>query len=142
VATFNLGPCTVTFKHTDPGNYLLGWCNTTSLGPFNSKQGGHLILWDPGLAVEYPSGSTIYVPLAIVTHSNIPTQAEERHYSFTQYHAGGIFRYIANGFRTEKEFFAQASREEQAQREADREGRWERGLDMFPKLFEFTPNSL
>lgn len=90
--------------------------------------------------VEFPSGSTIFVPSAIVTHSNVPTQLGERRYSFTQYCAGGILRYVANGFRTEKEFLAEAPREEQAQREADRVGRWERGLDMFPKLSEFTPN--
>jgi len=92
--------------------------------------------------VEFPPGSTIFVPSAIVTHSNVPIQPEECRYSFTQYCAGGILHYIANGFRTEKEFLAEASREEQAQREADRVGRWERGLDMFPKLSEFTPNSL
>jgi hypothetical protein len=117
----------------------LGWCSLTSLGPFDPKQGGHIILWDLGLVVEFPPGSTIFVPSAIIAHSNVPIRPEERRYSFTQYFAGGILRYIANGFRTEEEFLAQASKEEKVQREADRVGRWKRGLDMFPKLSEFTP---
>jgi hypothetical protein len=138
-ATFNFGPHTVSFPHLDPGNLLYSWCSITSLGPFEPKQSGHLILWDLGIIVEFPPGSTIFVPSAIVTHSNTPIQPGERRYSFTQYCAGGIFRFIANGFCSDSDFLAKASKEEKEQREVERQGRWERGLAMFPKLSEFTP---
>jgi hypothetical protein len=140
-ATFNFGPSTISFPHTDPGNSLPGWCSITSLGPFDHKRGGHLILWDLGIIVEFPPASTIFVPSAIVTHSNTPIQPYERRYSFTQYCAGGIFRFIANGFRSDADFLAQATKEEKEGREAEREGRWERGLALFPKLSEFIPTA-
>jgi hypothetical protein len=119
---------------------LNGWCSITSFSPFDSKRGGHIILWDLGLVVEFPAGSTVFIPSAFIMHSNVPIACDERRYSFTQYCSGGIFRYIANGFRTDDEFLAQATKTEKAQREMEREGRWERGLEMFPKLFEFTPD--
>lgn len=137
-ATFNFGPWTVTFPHTDPGNLLWGWCQITSLGPFNYKRGGHLVLWELGLVIEFPPGSTVFIPSALITHSNVPIQDGERRYSFTQYCAGGLFRYIANGFRSDKVFMAEASEEEKEAREEARVGRWERGLEMLPKLSELT----
>jgi hypothetical protein len=138
-ATFNFGPHTVSFPHFDPGNLLYGWCSITSLGPFDPKRGGHIILWDLGLIVEFPPSSTIFVPSAIVTHSNTPIQPGEHCYSFTQYGAGGTFRFIANGLRSESDFLANANKEEKVQREMERQSRWERGLAMFLKLSEFTP---
>jgi hypothetical protein len=89
--------------------------------------------------VEFPPGSTIFVPSAIVTHSNTPIQPYERRYLFTQYCAGGIFRFIANGFHSDADFLAQAKKEEKERREVERGRRWERGLVMFPKLSEFIP---
>ncbi|KAK0435336.1 uncharacterized protein EV420DRAFT_1653282 [Desarmillaria tabescens] len=70
--TFNFGPKTATFEHTDSGNLPFGWCSVTALGRFNPKQGGHLILWDLKLVIEFPPGSTILFPSAILRHSNTP----------------------------------------------------------------------
>jgi hypothetical protein len=137
-ATFNLGPSTITFRHTDPGNLLWGWCEITSLGPFDFKLGGHIVLWELKLVIKFPPGSTIFIPSALITHSNVPIQDGERRYSFTQYCAGGLFRYVANGFRSDKVFMAQASKEEKRAREEARVGRWERGLAMLPTLSELN----
>lgn len=79
----------------------------TALGKFDPTLGGHLILWDLGIAVEFPAGSTILIPSATLTHSNLPVQQGEIRMSFTQYASGGLFRFVHNGFRTEKVFAAQ-----------------------------------
>jgi len=39
----------------------------TTYNPLDPKKGGHLILWDCGLVVEFPPGSTILIPSRIPT---------------------------------------------------------------------------
>jgi hypothetical protein len=89
--TYNLGPKTVCFKHTDFANLPFGWCSVTALGSFDPKKGRHLILWDCHLVIKFPPGSTILLPSAILAHSNVSITSEERCYSFTQYTAGVLF---------------------------------------------------
>lgn len=72
----------------------------TSLGRFNSKTGRHLILWELGLAVEFPAGSTILLPSATISHSNTTIMDGEVRASFTQYASGGLFRWVDHGFQT------------------------------------------
>jgi hypothetical protein len=103
-ATFNLGPATVTFDHTDNGNFACGMCSITALGDFNPTNGGHLVLFDLGLVIQFPPGSTILIPSAILRHGNIPIAPLEKRLSFTQYFAGGLIRWVEYGFRTEKAF--------------------------------------
>ena len=52
--------------------------------------------------IEFPHGSTILIPSATIMHSNIPVQEGNTRVSFMQYCAGGIFRYIDNGFHTQE----------------------------------------
>ena len=73
-STFNFGPSTISFPHTDPGNLPFGWCAVTVLKPFDLKQGGHLILWDIKLVIEFPPGSTILLPSVVIRHSNLPVK--------------------------------------------------------------------
>lgn len=100
-AAFNLGNRVATKKHIDGQNCPFGWCTITALGNFDASKGGHLILWDLGVVVEFPAGACICLPSALITHSNIPTGNGEERMSFTQYCSGEIFRYIENGFRTD-----------------------------------------
>jgi hypothetical protein len=65
-ATFNFGPATVTFPHTDTLNLVWGWCAITALGAFDPQRGGHLVLWDLCLVIQFPPGSTILIPSAIL----------------------------------------------------------------------------
>ncbi|KAJ7745310.1 hypothetical protein B0H16DRAFT_1462826 [Mycena metata] len=95
-ATFNLGPHAWIFKHRDFLNLPFGWCPVTALGDFDPTQGGHLVLWDLKLLIEFPPGSTILIPSATLAHSNIPVAKTEYRASFTQYSAGGLFRYVDN----------------------------------------------
>ena len=98
--TMNLGPNTVTFRHVDHLNVPWGWCAITALGNYDPKLGGHLVLWDLGIAIEFPPGATILIPSSAIHHSNTRIRAGEKRYSFTQYSSGGLFRWAYNGFMT------------------------------------------
>jgi hypothetical protein len=84
-------------------------------------------LRDLKLVIEFPPGSTILIPSSILSHSNVAVEAHERHYSFTQYAAGGLFRWVDNGFRT----LDSLSLEKQAEYKAANVTQWERSLSMY-----------
>ncbi|KAJ3978843.1 hypothetical protein F5890DRAFT_1559572 [Lentinula detonsa] len=71
----NFGPRTETHPHCDTGNLAHGWCAIIALGDYNPNEGGHLLLWDLGLIIRFPPGSTILFPSALITHSNVPIQS-------------------------------------------------------------------
>ncbi|KAJ6499616.1 hypothetical protein C8R47DRAFT_971491 [Mycena vitilis] len=131
--TFNFGPRTITLPHIDFGNLAWGWCAITALGLFNPDRGGHLVLWDLGLIIRFPPGSTILLPSVILRHSNLRIQAHERRYSFTQFTPAGIFRWVYNGFRTDRDIneSASTSASMREQRRREREARWEQGVGMY-----------
>ncbi|KAJ7113739.1 hypothetical protein C8R43DRAFT_1138585 [Mycena crocata] len=143
--TFNFGPCTVTLPHVDAANLAWGWCCITALGCFNPDLGGHLILWDLNLVIRFPPGSTIMIPSALLRHSNVSVQQGETRYSFTQYTAGGLFRWVYNGHQSDKDFLASATAQQLKERDADRSVRWENGVRMFtvwdPKEQAFSQQS-
>lgn len=129
-ATFNFGPNAWSFKHKDIRNCAFGWCAITALGTFDPTAGGHLILWDLKIVVEFPAASTIIIPSATLAHSNIPVLAGQTRMSFTQYCSGGLFRWVDNGFRTEKELAVQDPAEYKRLM-ALKPGRWEVGVALF-----------
>ncbi|KAF9524445.1 hypothetical protein CPB83DRAFT_773766, partial [Crepidotus variabilis] len=101
--TLNLGPNTVTLDHTDKGNVAYGWCAITALGEYNPDLGGHLILFDLGLVIRFPPGSTALIPSGTFRHGNTPIAGDKSYrMSMTQYCAGGLFRWVKYGFRTAK----------------------------------------
>ncbi|KAJ7792420.1 hypothetical protein B0H14DRAFT_2931423 [Mycena olivaceomarginata] len=134
-AAFNFGPNVWTFKHRDILNLAFGWCAVQALGHFNPKTGGHLVLWDLKMVVEFPPGALILLPSATVAHSNIPVQPGEEHASFTQFSAGGIFRFVDNGCQTVKEL-AEDDPEEYERLMALRAARWEQGLSLLSTVDE------
>ncbi|ESK91158.1 hypothetical protein Moror_9523 [Moniliophthora roreri MCA 2997] len=81
-AAFNFGPCVISLDHADYENYLDGFCAITALCPseggYDYKKGGHLILWDLHLVIEFPPGATILLPSAILRHSNVAIGPNER----------------------------------------------------------------
>ncbi|PPQ82874.1 LOW QUALITY PROTEIN: hypothetical protein CVT26_007551, partial [Gymnopilus dilepis] len=109
-ASFNFGPCTTCRKHKDFQTYLLG--SVTALGNFDPRAGGHLVLWECKLVIEFPPGSTILLPSAIIAHSNTAVQKHERRYLFAQYTAGGLFRWVENDCKLSTEYYASLSPEE------------------------------
>ncbi|CAK5284023.1 unnamed protein product [Mycena citricolor] len=128
--TFNLGPRAVTCDHLDHANLAWGWCVITALCWFDPDRGGHLILRDLKLIIRFPAGSSIFLPSALLKHSNAPVQPAEKRLSFTQYTAGGLFRWVQNGFQGDGKVsmstHAKATRQHQA------EERWRIGLSMLP----------
>ena len=99
---FNFGPRVVTKPHRDHLNLAYGWCSITALGKFNHTVGGHLVLPDLKLAIEFPAGSMVLIPFAALTHHNLPIALHETRRSVTQYSAGGIFRWMSYGFQMKK----------------------------------------
>ncbi|KAJ6567633.1 hypothetical protein DFH09DRAFT_1247214 [Mycena vulgaris] len=134
-ANFDFGPNIWTFKHRDVLNLAFGWCAIQPLRNFDATKGGHLILWDLGLVVEFPAGALILLPSATVSHSNIPVQEHKSCSSFTQFSPGGIFRYVDSGFRTEKQL-QEESPEEFERFLALKEKCCEEGLALFSTLDE------
>ncbi|EPQ59938.1 hypothetical protein GLOTRDRAFT_27824, partial [Gloeophyllum trabeum ATCC 11539] len=96
---FNMGKQVCTYRHRDHLNCPFGWCSITALGHFDPRKGGHLVLWDLGLVVQFPPGSTIFIPSALVRHSNLPVQPGETRYSFVQWSTGALFRWAELGFQ-------------------------------------------
>jgi hypothetical protein len=133
-ATYNLGPQVVCCPHVDHANLPFGLCAVTAIGDFDPSKGGHLVLWDCKLAIEFPPGSTILILSAVLAHSNTKIAAHETRFSFTQYAAGGLFRWVDHGFQTVASYRASLPKEECAELDARNQRRWEFGLNLLPKL--------
>jgi hypothetical protein len=104
--TYNLGPHTVTVDHLDIHNLVHCMCGVTAFGDFDHKLGAHLHLKQLGLYFEFPSGSSVLIPSACLDHGNTPIQPGETRTSFTQYAAGGLFRWASYGHQTAKSLMA------------------------------------
>ncbi|KAJ7797700.1 hypothetical protein B0H14DRAFT_2618679 [Mycena olivaceomarginata] len=111
--TANLGPASVSPPHLDGRNKADGMCLIGALGDFNADKGAHLVLWDYGLMIRFPAGCSSMIPSA---------EGEER-YSLIQYSAGGLFRWVANGFRSDRSWLSSATEEDLEQREEERKAR-------------------
>jgi hypothetical protein len=89
--------------HTDYNNVAYGLCAVTALGNYDPTLGGHLVLFDLGLVIEFPPGTTILIPSSVLWHGNTPLVGEGvQRMSITQYCAGGLFRWVDYGFQTGK----------------------------------------
>ncbi|TFK58582.1 hypothetical protein BDN72DRAFT_781910, partial [Pluteus cervinus] len=90
----------VSVDHTDVSNVGYGLCALASIGSFDSHKGGHLILFDMGLMLEFPPGSVALLPSGILRHGNTTIQDGEERYSIAQYCAGGLVRWVKYGHQT------------------------------------------
>ncbi|KAJ7695537.1 hypothetical protein B0H14DRAFT_3530146 [Mycena olivaceomarginata] len=111
--TVNLGPVSVSPPHTDAANKADGMCLIGALGSFDADKGGHLVCWDYDLIIRFPPGCSILIPSAVYT-------------------AGGLFRWVANGFQSDRSWLASASAEDLARREEERKARCADALKKFP----------
>lgn len=133
-ATINFGPSTVCFDHLDYSNYVPGWCPITALGPYDPQKGGHLILFDIGRVIEFPPGSLILIPSALMRHGNTPIQEGEMRMGFTQYVHGAIVRYVEGGCQRMNKM----DRATKARMAAEAPGRFESMLGLYSKVDELT----
>ena len=128
----NFGPNVVCDLHRDSGNLANGYCWLLAGGEFDATLGGHLYLEELNLAIEFPAGSSIFFPSAVIAHANVPIDREngEVRWSITQYAAGGLFRWVEYGHHTwkalEKFHSTIASKITE-----DLEQIWEQGLKLF-----------
>lgn len=134
-ATINLGPQVITTEHYDSANLAVGWIAITSLGDFDYKKGGHLILRNLGVVVEFPPGCTVLFPSAVVQHGNVPIQEGETRMSITQYASGSLFRWVDYGFCDEETFFRREP-ERAAEMWANRKQAWRESLSLYSKVDE------
>ncbi|KAG2014973.1 hypothetical protein CC2G_008288 [Coprinopsis cinerea AmutBmut pab1-1] len=131
----NFGPQVVTYGHRDCMNCPFGLCAIQALGDFDHTKGGHFVLHELKLVLEFPAGALLLVPSAIIKHGNTPLQPGESRVSFTQFTAGELFRYVENGFCTDKEL-KQKDPEGWKRQEKERERRWEFGLSLWSTVDE------
>jgi len=87
------------------------------------------------LVIEFPSGSDIIIPSSTLAHGNTPIQPGEWRVSFTQYCSGGLFRWVAYGFRTLKDC-ALKKPKLKAKVDGKAGSRWEKALGRFSKVDE------
>ncbi|KAF6742084.1 hypothetical protein DFP72DRAFT_831596 [Ephemerocybe angulata] len=138
--SFNCSPESVSIDHYDFGNLSYGFCALTALGNFDWKRGGHLILFELKLVIEFPPGTTCVIPSAAIRHGNTPIQPGEERMSIAQYASGGLFRWVAYGCTTGKVLSkTPAGRKAKANADGAVEQRWVEGLNLYSttkSLFE------
>lgn len=142
--TINFGPQTVTFPHTDMMNLSYGWCSITALGKFQHNTGGQLALWNLKLLIPFPAGSTIFIPSAIIKHSNCLISNEEKRYSLTQFCSADLFRWAENGGQNDTDVMKSIKEEQNEeqkqklllQRQNDKKTRWETGICKYSTIEE------
>ncbi|KAJ7735073.1 hypothetical protein DFH07DRAFT_754039 [Mycena maculata] len=108
------------------------WSILTALGVYGPVHGGHIILWDLGLVVSFPAGSSILMPAGVLRYSFVKVRDGEHCYSLIQWAGAGIDRWFENGLRMDADFAANASRVLHEQRETRRRRLHEDALETFP----------
>lgn len=86
----NTGDSVAAKLHRDHINLLLGFCLILAMGDFNPKTGGHLILKEAGVILEFGPGDLTLIPSAAVTHGNIPIPIGERRNSMALWTSGNV----------------------------------------------------
>ncbi|KAF9529559.1 hypothetical protein CPB83DRAFT_852309 [Crepidotus variabilis] len=132
---FNFPPHVYTHRHRDVRNLPYGMCAVHALGNFDPTAGGHLILWELKLIIEFPPGCMVLLPSATITHSNVPVAVGQKRASITQYTAGSLFRHVDNGFTTDAALKA-SNKARFEVHSAARLCRWEKGLNMWSKYVD------
>lgn len=100
---FNFGPATSTVAHRDFKNLISGFCAIIAFGDFDHTKSGHLVLHEANVVLEFRAGDVVFIPSALMTHSNRPVAAGETRMSWTCFTAGGLFRWMVAGDRTVKD---------------------------------------
>lgn len=127
--TANLGPASVSAGHVDSQNDTHVMCACTNAGDFDYKKGGHAVLWDLKLVIEFPPGCTALIPSATLRHGNTAIGPGETRYVLVQYINGALFRWVRHGFRLASEL----SPSEKAELDGTPESRCARTLAMFSR---------
>ncbi|KAJ6537570.1 hypothetical protein DFH09DRAFT_1324197 [Mycena vulgaris] len=79
----------------------------------------------------FATGTTILIPSAAIFHSNIPVAEGKHRYSFTQYTAGRLFRWVEHGFKTKEEYLEGLSKRERREEQELGKERASEGVGLF-----------
>lgn len=142
-ATINIPvPANVcTYTHRDVLNDAGLVCVVNALGNFDHTKGGHLVLWELGLVLEFPVGCSIIIPSATITHSNCVIEGDNAaRASFVQYLPGGILQYVENGFQTDG-YLKTNNRARYDERTEEKKGRWVESLSRFSKYADIVQSA-
>lgn len=111
-----------------------GVCALTAFGKFNPKTSGLLILFPFKCAIQFPAGSTIIIPSALVAHATTALGPGETRYSFTQYCSGALIRYVEYGLQSVKSLLSQPGGKERKKEIDGPPGeRWKRCIRLFSR---------
>ena len=88
--TFNCSSHIVTLEHVDSTNIPYGLCAICALGSYNPIEGGHIILFNLGLVIQFPPSSIMLISSSTICHGNVRIKPHEMRQSFTQYYSGGL----------------------------------------------------
>ncbi|PPQ82243.1 hypothetical protein CVT24_012927 [Panaeolus cyanescens] len=124
-ATFNFGPNVTCVPHRDFLNLPFGWCAIIALGNYDYVLGGHLVLHDLRLVIEFPPPVPSFFKLFPLRFSPMETRPFK----------SGIFRYVENGFMCEGDLEKNDPAHYASMMEA-KAGRKEFGLGLWSTLDE------
>lgn len=100
-----------------------------------------MVLWDAERVLEFPAGSTVLVPSSAIAHSNVPIRQGEHRYSFTQYTAGGIFRWVDQGFKTKEKYLGGLTPSQRREKALELSEQLKMGLGLFSTMAELREAS-
>ncbi|SJL11850.1 uncharacterized protein ARMOST_15261 [Armillaria ostoyae] len=102
---------------------------------FDATAGAHLVLWELKMIIEFLHGATIFIPSATITHSNTAPAPGDQRLSFTQFCAGGLLRWVDNGFHMEEVLRQEDPEAYEAMQEA-KNTQWKLGLGLYSSVDE------
>lgn len=130
----NLGPEADARSHRDFKNILFGVCALGIFGQFNHRTSGHVHLEEAKVVIELRRGDVFFLPSAAITHCNSGLLPHEIRRSIVHYFAGGLFRWVWQDHKLEKEGY----RFSDEYKEKVGAMRWDHCWKMFPTLDELT----
>ncbi|THV07166.1 hypothetical protein K435DRAFT_742811 [Dendrothele bispora CBS 962.96] len=100
--------------HRSFSNLSFGRCGIFACGNYNYKKSGHVVLWDLGLVIEFPPGTVVFIPDALLLYSTTKistTTTSETRSLIMLYSDAALFRWVHNGGMTDRQFRENASEE-------------------------------
>lgn len=99
---FDFGP-DITLAHRHFNGLAQGMCSILAGGNYDYKLGGHLVLWDLALVIQFPPGSCVILS-SMIDFNTVRVHFGETRTCITQYAAAGLFQFVQYGGRTREQF--------------------------------------
>jgi hypothetical protein len=128
--TLNVDYQCICEPHVDGSNLAFGLCLICPFGKFDHKKGGHLVLHDLKIILEFAPGSIAFIPSALITHENIGIKCRETRHAVTAYTPASIFRYCLEDLQKSPEWSPEQKRQLG-------EMRWKYGKTLLPHVTQW-----